>query len=187
MAYLIISSLVFIRVENTVPTPRKLEATDQRQVRVPITTLYWSEYIPRDSIPVCGIDSLVGKPGDRATVPLGREQLKAHFALFSTREIQNNAQVGWKNHCDFAGILTYRTLIAVHCASIEAIARVLQPLREYCSHCASIAAIARVLQPLRIARASQPLRWHCDLLRNNCASSVLYTPLRECLHPRTSS
>jgi len=122
----------------------------------------------------------VGEPGDRATVPLGRERLKAHFALFSTREIQNNAQVGWKDRCDFAGFLIYRALIAVHCASIAAIARVLEPLREYCSNCSSIAAIARVLQQLRehcghcasiaaIARALQP---YCAGIATYCASSV---------------
>jgi len=64
----------------------------------------------------------VGEPGDRVTVPLGRERLKAHFAPFSTREIQNNAHAGWKNHSNFAGILFYRAHIAVHCASIAALA-----------------------------------------------------------------
>jgi len=48
-----------------------------------------------------------------------------------------------KNHSYFTGILIYRTSIADYCASIAVIARVLQPLH-----------------------------WHCDLLRNNCASSV---------------
>jgi len=104
----------------------------------------------------------VGEPGDRATVPLGRERLKAHFALFSTREIQNNAHVGWKNHCDFAGILIYRTLIAVHCASIAAIARVLQHLREHCGHCASIAAIA-----------------HCSHCASNAAIALALRPIAQ--------
>ena len=113
--YVLNSNTFFLRV--------KLKATDHDRYEFQLQPYIGPTILQESASPECGIDSLVGEPGDRATVPLGRERLKAHFALFSTREIQNNAHVGWKNHCDFAGILIYRTLIAVHCASIAAIAR----------------------------------------------------------------
>jgi len=70
---------------------KEIEGDLPRQVRVPITTLYWSDYAPKDSIPRVWDREASGGARRPRLVPLGREQLKAHFALFRAREIQNIA------------------------------------------------------------------------------------------------
>jgi len=75
-----------------------LKATDHDRYESQLQPYIGPTLLQETAPPECGIESLVGEPGDRATVPLGREQLKAHFALFSAREIQNNAHACWKKN-----------------------------------------------------------------------------------------
>jgi len=158
---------------------KEIEGDRPRQVRVPIRTLYWSDYTPKDRIPRVWDREPSGgarRPGYSPSRP-GAAQ-NALCALSCQRNSKQRAR-RLEKHSYFAGILIYRTPIAVHCASIAAIVRVLRPLHEYCSHralqplceycghctsiaaiahcshCASIAAIARVWQPSRIAAIAQ--------------------------------
>jgi len=82
-------------LENTIRTPRKLKATDHDRYESELPCI-GPTILQETAYPKCWIESLVGEPGDRVTVPLGRERLKVHFALSSAREIQNNAHADWK-------------------------------------------------------------------------------------------
>jgi len=93
----------------------KLKATDHNRYESQLQPYIGPTILQETTYPECGIESLVGEPGDRVTVPIGRERLKAHFALFSTREIQNTAHAGWKNHSRLGSFLKNRNAGSILC------------------------------------------------------------------------